>query len=96
MLEQKSQEQAGKAGTTAGQNESIKKHELVLPRLHGRGEERVAQIAGTRLGERGKLHCDERCSSQKHFHREENIAGSNEEWVEERADKDMRENGWWI
>jgi hypothetical protein len=49
-----------------------------------------------RLGESGKLHCDGRCSSHVHFHREENIAGSNDEWVEERADKGMRKNGWWI
>jgi hypothetical protein len=36
------------------------------------------------------LHCDERCPPQVDFHREENISGSNEEQVEERADKDMR------
>jgi hypothetical protein len=90
LLEQKSKEQAGKAGTTAGQSKSIKKHEPVLPRLHGGGEERVAKIAGTRLGESGKLHRDEWCSPQVHFHREENIAGGNEERVEERADKGMR------
>jgi hypothetical protein len=51
LLEQKSKEQAGKAGTTAGQSKSIKKHVPVLPRLQGGGEEMVAKIDGTRLGE---------------------------------------------